>query len=50
MKFYNTYTFNGVTAMQVSETEVRIRGVVYNFQMPVTVLLVKALIKKVVGV
>lgn len=47
MKHWNTYTFDGVTAMQVSETEVRIRGNVYNFQIPVTVLLVKALIKKV---
>jgi hypothetical protein len=44
MKHYATYTAYGTTAMQVSETAVRIRGNVYDFQQPVTVAMVKALV------
>lgn len=44
MRHYATFTAYGTTAMQVSETQVRIRGNVYNFQQPVTVALVKGLV------
>ena len=44
MKHYATYTAYGTTALQVSETAVRVRGNVYDFQIPVTVALVKGLI------
>lgn len=44
MKHYAMITAFGTTALQVSETQVRIRGTVYDFQQPVTVGLVKALV------
>ena len=49
MKHYTTYTHEGTTAMQVSETAVRVRGNVYDFQQPVTVVLVKALLSSLRG-
>lgn len=46
MRFYATYSYQGTTAMQVSATAVRVRGVVYDFQRPVTMGLIQGLINK----
>lgn len=46
MIHYATYSYQGTTAMQVSATAVRVRGTVYDFQRPVTMGLIQALISK----